>query len=285
MRNSHRVIAGLALLQTAFCVYGQDSIEFGQNRIGAAVAGAEWTIDKAFPGTKFIFEADYTFGRGDAGSAQPDERDERLLGVLDAHLQWGQGETGLEYYDMKFAAIVRQRTHEIEPGRLDPARDFLEWGTVRLSEDDPLGVDNYAEIGILRLGRAWQKRSLNRPITFTIDLHTSFGWAWAESFDPRYADVSNPYTGVWMHFAMDHDKWGKLYTADRVVSGTSLGSPKDSMSREARIRFGYHRRIAGCFDLDVFVEKRSFNFSDEQMPSLYTKSKRYGAQLQCRFGP
>lgn len=285
MTFRYAILAGLLLAQFAQRAYGRDDLEFGQNRVGGAVASAHWTIDKAFPGRKFIFEFDYTFARRDITSAETSERNERLAGVLSSHFQWGQGETGLEYYDIKIAAYVRQRTYAIEPGRLNPARDFLEWGAVRLSEDDPLGVDSYSELSVLRLGRAWQKRLTNQPITLTVDLQTSVGWAWAESFDPRYRKVSNPYTGLWTHLSIEHDRWGMLYTADRVVTGTSLGSPRESMSREARVRFGYFKRLSACFSIDVFVEKRSFNFSDEQMPSLYSKGKRYGAQFACRFGP
>lgn len=284
MKNWCISLAAFAFLQSTLSAHAQ-YIDLGENRIGGGGAGAEWTIDKAFPGNKFLLGASYVFVRGDTNSQERGVLDERLFGALNSALQWGQGETGLEYYDITLASIVRQRTYEIEPGRVRPARDFWEWGRVRVSEDDPLGVDSYAELGILRAGRAWQKRLANRPITYTVDLQVSIGWAWARSFDPRYSNVSNPYEGVWMQLAIEHDRWGMLYTVDRVVTGTSLGSPKASMSREARIRFGYLKRIAGCVLFDLFVEKRSFNFSDEVMPSLYTKAKRYGADFVCRFSP
>lgn len=283
---THRI--GLAVLVSAlFCqlsppVHASDT-NLGLHRIGAAVARAKWTIDASFPGEKIIFEADHVFGRNATGSAEPGVLEERLKGVLNSHLQWGTGETSLEHYEIRLAPIVRQTTYEIETGSLQPARDFREWGAIRVNEDDPLGLDFYAEISILRLGRAWQKRLSNRPITYTIDLHTSAGWAWASSFDERYAKVSNPYSGVWSTLALEHDRWGQLYLSDRLITGTSLGSPKESMSREALIRFGYSRRIAGCFGLDFFIEKRSFNFSDEVLPSLYTKGKRYGVRVDCRF--
>ena len=40
---------------------------------------------------------------------------------------------------------------------------------------------------------------------------------------------------------------------------------------------------SSCLVMDLFVEKRSFNFSDPQLPDLYTKSRRIGAELGCSF--
>ena len=56
-----------------------------------------------------------------------------------------------------------------------------------------------------------------------------------------------------------------------------------STSREARIRFGYFNNIYRCMTVDVFVEKRSFNFADPVLPDLYTKSKRSGVEIGCQF--
>jgi len=285
MRSMRKMLAMAAFVGSAFWLAlgaSAEGIDLGERRIGGALARADWTIDKAFPGEKLMFEAQHAFRRRAMESPGPSVRDERLSGVLRAELQWGKGETGLERYDVYIAPVIRQRIYRIEPGSLQPARDFREFGAVRFDSDDPLGLDSYAEISIARLGRAWQKRASSRPITFTIDLQVSAGWAWARSFDERYANVSNPYTGMWSTLAFEHDKWGQVYMADRLITGTSLGSPKDSMSREARIRLGYVKRIGGCFHFEAFLEKRSFNFSDEVLPSLYTKGKRYGVQVDCR---
>ena len=98
--------------------------------------------------------------------------------------------------------------------------------------------------------------------------------------------LPNPTTGFLVNLTVDIPVFGALYSDDRIVQGYTLGSPATnaSISREARIRFGYFRRLPKCLAIDVFIEKRSFNFADPVMPDLYTKSKRYGAELSCLFG-
>ena len=88
-----------------------------------------------------------------------------------------------------------------------------------------------------------------------------------------------------MTLGFRHDTLGMIYTDDRVVVGYTLGSPAHGgpTSREARIRFGYFNQFYRCLALDLFFEKRSFNFADAVQPDLYTKSKRTGVELACKF--
>ena len=88
-----------------------------------------------------------------------------------------------------------------------------------------------------------------------------------------------------MLLAVEHKDWGRVYTDDRIVAGYTLGSPAtgDATSREARVRFGYDKRFGNRLKLDVFLEKRSFNFADPVLPDLYTKAKRYGAEIAYLF--
>ena len=62
---------------------------------------------------------------------------------------------------------------------------------------------------------------------------------------------------------------------------------KTSTRTSSRVRFGYIVRAYRCLTLDLFIEKRSFNFADAVDPNLYTKSKskskRIGGEISCRF--
>jgi hypothetical protein len=113
----------------------------------------------------------------------------------------------------------------------------------------------------------------------------SGGYSWADSVDETYQEVSNLIVGSALRASVAHEGWGDVYLQQRVVNGFTVSSPArgGAVSREARFRFGYTRRMSNCLVMDLFVEKRSFNFSDPQLPDLYTKSRRIGAELGCSF--
>ena len=110
-------------------------------------------------------------------------------------------------------------------------------------------------------------------------------WAWAESFDETYSDVSNPITGFWLTLALARPGWGKVYVEQRAVNGFQFSNPSDggSTSREARFRFGIIKTISSCLSLEAFIDKRSFNFSDHRLPDIYTKARRMGLELGCSW--
>ena len=120
---------------------------------------------------------------------------------------------------------------------------------------------------------------------FLMGLGLSGGYAWAESVEPDYAEVSNPIIGTWVTLGVHRPRWGKIYVEQRVVNGFQFSSPSagDSTSRAARFRFGYMNRIKGCLSYELFIDKRSFNFSDHRLPDLYTKSKRTGVEFSCNW--
>ncbi len=269
-----------------------DPWNINENFAGFAIADADWTINKVFPGTKLIFDGRYSIRRG---PSEPRKRDceceppptpDRMLGTIGAHLQWGEGETGLEYAYFSGTALAYQRNFDPVGAKFRPLRDTLEFGNVRGGFDDPLGIDSYAEVNLVRGGRTWgYKLSDQSPWLFTLGIKVSVGYAWADSFDPAYQDVSNPTIGTWVNGTIKRERWGELYIEQGVVNGFTLSSPArgGSVSREAVFRFGYFNQFHRCLTVDLFVDKRSFNFSDPDLVDLYTKSRRTGVELGCVF--
>ena len=268
-----------------------DPWNVAEDYLGIAVADAKWTIDEDFPGTKLILDGRYTFGR--STGPEPDATcnckgrtaPEKLVGTLDAHLQWGEGETSLEYARLSIAGVSYQWDYEPGAASFGRLRDTLEWGVVQGGKDDPLGVRRYAELTVIRGSRAWYRRFSRLPLYATVGMEMSGGYSWADSVDETYQEVSNLIVGSAFRASVASETWGDLYVQQRVVNGFTLSSPArgGAVSREARFRFGYTRRMSNCLVMDLFVEKRSFNFSDPQLPDLYTKSRRIGAELGCSF--
>lgn len=210
---------------------------------------------------------------------------EVLTGTVDLHAQWGAGETALEYLRLALSGRAYQWDYRASDSNFGRLRDTLEWGVLQGGRDDPLGIDNYAELTIVRGSRNWYRQFERLPLVTIFGIEMSGGYAWASSFDQTYEDVSNPIVGSALRVGVGLPGWGQLYLYDRVINGFTLSSPArgGSVSREARFRFGYTNRFGRCLVLDVFVEKRSFNFSDPALTDLYTKSRRIGAEVGCVF--
>lgn len=155
---------------------------------------------------------------------------------------------------------------------------------IRVAEDEPLGIESYVELTVARGSRTWAyRRSSSSPWMMTIGLNVSGGYAWSDSANDSFQDVSNPIVGTWVKGTVSRGRWGTIYLEQRVVNGWTFSSPArgGSVSREARARFGYLRELGRCLNLELFAEKRSFNFADPDGANLYTKSKRVGVQLAC----
>lgn len=280
-----------ALVFTAAPVHALDLWNVGESYAAFSMADAHWTVDESFPGRKLIFTGRHTVRRrtGETpvsdGAGESAAIPERLLGTVTAELQWGKGETDLEYGVLGFSAYASQRDFAPEPGGFRPLRDTVEWGVLRFVEDEPLGMDSYSEVTVARVSRTWGYRRADSPWSMTIGLNVSGGFAWADSTNDSFQDVSNPIAGTWIKGTASRRGWGSVYLEQRVVNGWTFSSPDrgGSVSREARARFGYQRGLGGCLDLEVFAEKRSFNFADPRGANLYTKSKRVGVQLACAF--
>ncbi len=270
---------------------GLDSWNLNENSISFGIAHADWTIDEVFPGTKLLMTGQYSFRIGQGQQKQmdcdcpPPPVPHRMTGTVSAHLQWGKGDTGLEYGMLSVRGLAYQRNYEPLTGQFKPLRDTLEWGVLRGGKDDPLGIDSYINLTLARLGRTWYWLSQKSPSMFTMGLGLSGGFAWADSVNDIYEDVSNPILGSWVTGAYTHPRWGKIYFEQRVINGFTLSSPSAGgpTSREARFRAGYLNNLKGCLSFELFIDKRSFNFSDHRLTDLYTKSKRTGLELSCAW--
>lgn len=268
-----------------------DSWNINENYVSFAIADADWSINEEFPGTKFLLTGQYSFRRGPGQSVEldcdcpPPPTPYRMVGTVGAHLQFGEGESDLEYAVFGFTGVSYQRNFPLTTNEFAPLRDNLEWGVVRGGWDDPLGVDSYVAVNIARVSRTWYWMPETANWLLTGGLGLSGGFAWADSLNPIYDDVSNPIIGSWVTMAAAHPRWGKVYVEQRVINGFTLSSPSagGSISREARFRFGIISRPWGCMTAELFVDKRSFNFSDHRLDDLYTKSRRIGLEMGCNW--
>lgn len=271
--------------------YAADAWDINEDYAGIALAEAHWTIDQAFPGTKVILDGRYSLRRRmgrerpracDCGEPLPGA--ERLRNTFGAHLQWGKGETGLEYGIVTFTLRGSQRDYApVAEAGFHTRRDTLEWGILTVSKDEPLGIDSYVELDLARASRTWQYSLPRSPWRFSIGVNGAAGYAWADSENETYDDVSNMTIGSWAKGTVSRGRWGTLYLEQRVVNGWTFSSPArgGTVQREARARAGYVNRLRGCLTIEVFAEKRSFNFTDPNQTDLYTKSKRVGVRLSC----
>jgi hypothetical protein len=270
-------------------VYAADVWDVGEDFLGAAIADEHWTIDESFPGTKVIVAGRYTLRRGEIESrtpacqCEPLPAPERLIGTFGGHLQWGQGESDLEYGVASFTSWAWKRDLAADAAR-EPPRETLELGVVKVRQDEPLGIESYVELTAARIARTWAFRPPESPWHFTVGANLAGGYAWAESTDERYRDISNMIVGTWAKGTVSREKWGSIYLEQRVENGWTFSSPARGgpVSRAAAARFGYTNRLfQGCLGIELFAEKRSFNFADPDGPSLYTKAKRVGIEVSC----
>lgn len=267
--------------------------DLADNRVGGALIYLEKTRDDKFEGTKLVAEGQYVLKRkaGEVSEARAccsmPSRPENFYGLIDAQLQVGLDGTGLEVARLGFTpwGIVWEPAKE-STGKRRARRDIAELGALRWVKDDPLEVDSYLEFTIGRAGRIGTlKWSNSSPFTLRLGVQVSGGWAWAESADPVYSKVSNPFAGIFIAFALEHERFGKLYTDNRFVNGFSFSSPERGHPtvREAAVRFGYRKWFANCLSMDLFIEKRSFNFEEGGLSGRYTKSGAAGGQVNCHW--
>lgn len=277
------LIAATAIFTTSSVL--ADNWDLGQNSVSVAIADVDWTVSPDFHGTKLLLGGRYVFSREAAAAyEQPDA--EILKYRIDLQdFQYGDSATDLEYVVAGFTYWSYQKKQDIKTaGRFNTVRDQLELLQLNASFDDNLGVDYYYELNAGKIGRFWAyKWSDSSPFKITLGLNGSLGWAWANSKDPRYADVSNPTMGIWNVLIIGHDSWGQFYVDSRVISGYTFGEPKSTISREANARFGIRRDFGHNLALDFFGEKRSFHFAAFDIPDLYTKARRIALELTYKF--
>lgn len=291
--NSRMWKLGVVVLMVALAGAARavDTWDIQQNYAAFALADAHWTIDESFPGRKLLLEGNYTFNSRPGKVPQTDcacdaeVTPQRLVGTINAHLQWGDGESQLEYGVLTFSSFGWEWEHPLDDGEFDVVRDTVEWGVLRVVEDDPLGIESYVELTVARGARIWGYHSPGSRWSYTVGVSISGGFAWAEAADERYQDVSNLTAGTWVRGTVARAGWGSIYLEQRVVNGWGLSSParSGSISREARARLAYQRDLPRSLSFEFFAEKRSFNFADPDLQNLYAASKRIGVQIAKIF--
>src|SRR5690606_18341549 len=144
---------------------------------------------------------------------------------------------------------------------------------------------SYVELSVARGSRTWAYTPAASPWRFTFAVNGSAGFAWAESTEETFREVSNMTIGTWGQGTVSRGRWGTFYVEQRVVNGWTFSSPSagGSVSREARARAGYRNHLRGCLNIELFAEKRSFNFTGPRLLDLYTKSKRVGIAVSCEL--
>lgn len=55
------------------------------------------------------------------------------------------------------------------------------------------------------------------------------------------------------------------------------------MVREARVAFGYLKRLTDSLQLDIYGEKKSFYFDEGGLPGLYRMSRAVAADLSFHW--
>lgn len=269
---------------------GLDSWDINENWIGAAVVQQAWTVDNRFRGTRGFVTGRYSFHRSeverevsDCDCNPPPPAPYLMIGTLFGSVQWGDQD--LERAYLGATAYSLQRNFVPVPGAWKPLRDTLELGVAYHGMDDPLGIDSYTEITAARAGRTWGWIPRNKNFVVMAGLGLSGGWAWAESAEPDFNDVSNPIIGTWVTLGVAWPDWGKVYVEQRQINGFQFSSPSagGSTSREARFRAGFIKQFTSCLSLELFVDKRSFNFSDHRKADLYTKARRAGLEMGCSW--
>ena len=154
---------------------------------------------------------------------------------------------------------------------------------MKVSQDEPLGIESYIELTAARIARTWAFQPSESPWRFTVGANLGGGYAWAESTDERYRDISNMIVATWAKGTVSRGRRGSIYLEQRVENGWTFSSPARGgpVSRAAVARVGYANRPFELTGFELFAEKRSFNFADPDGPSLYTKAKRVGIEVSC----
>lgn len=265
-----------------------------EKSFGAAIAYEDKTTDPKFEGTKLFIDGRYFFKNkvGDISDKRKccslPSQPEYFYGLVDAQLRFGLEEgTGLEYVMLDFAPWAKMYEPAIESSnKLRATSDVVKLGAARFISDDPLEIDYYLELSLFRAGRQgiyqWNRES-PQAITGGVQLLT--GWSWAETRVPGYSSVSNPFVGIVFNLAWEHDRWGSVYLDNRFVNGFSFSNPSRGhpMVREARVAFGYLKRLAESLKLAIIFEKKSFYFDEGGLPGLYTMSRSIAADLSYNW--
>ena len=292
--KDHIIVRVCLLLLVAACVFSMrlnaETWDVRDNSLGAALAYEDKTNnDTLYEGAKLFIEGKYIH-KSEAGETSErrrcclmPSRPEYLYGLVDGQLRFGFDGAGLEYIALGFTPWATLYEPEIEDtSSLRATSDLVELGVIRYISDDPLEVDYYLELSLFRAGRSgiytWNDKS---PYAITGHIQASAGWSWAETKEPGYSSVSNPFAGIFFKLALEHESWGEIYIDNRFVNGFSFSNPSRGHPtvREARVGFGYLKEFSDNLTLDIYGEKKSFYFDEGDLPNLYRMSRAVAIDL------
>lgn len=246
-------------------------------------------FDEGFDGAKLLLNGQFVFGKETVEATESDDccfrlaDRERLKWLVDAQLRV---DSGVEYINVGVTPWALTRDPNSGSGRnLVTTRDQFEFGRLRYVVDDALDVDSYAEFSFVRAGRLGEyKWSPDSPYTVKLGGLASVGWAWAETNDPAYSTVSNPFAGIFFTASIESERMGRFYIDNRFVNGFSISNPSRGhpSAREARVSGGYTRKLPfSCLGIDIYVEKRSFYIDEGALPDLYNANGTAGILITC----
>jgi len=256
--------------------------------IGVMLGDEERTKNKSLEGRKIVLDGRYVIHSEEhKNSDRPlccsrQSKRDIFIGLIDTQMRISADGDNLQYLRLGFTPWATQIKPLYEDSEnLRTERDMLELFAIRYITDDLLEVDYYTELAVLRAARLGTYNWSDSAFTAIFGMQVSTGWAWAESKDKTYGNVSNPFAGIYYNVALEHETWGKIYTTQRFVNGFSFSSPARGhpTAREAQVRAGYLKKLGDHSSIDIFIEKRSFNFIDGGLPALYTKSGSAGVEL------
>lgn len=211
----------------------------------------------------------------------------KFRGLLEGAARFGFDGAGLEYLRLGITPWATMWEPGLEADKdWQAKRDYLEIGATRYIKDEPLEVKNYLEVALGRAGRMVEyQRSQDSVNKFIVGVQASTGWAWAESENKLYSRVSNPFAGIYMDLAWEHQRRGSIYVLARFVNGFSFSNPSRGhpTAREALVRIGYRKEFRNNLLLDVYGAKKSFYFDEGDLPGLYTYSRIITAELRYNF--
>jgi len=283
-----KIISSMLLIGICTIPASAETWNLKNNSLGVVVGDEERTKDKSLEGRKIVLDGRYVIRSEEhKNSNRPNccsrqSKRDVFIGLIDTQLRISADGDDLQHLRLGFTPWATQiKPRYGDSKNLRTERDMLELFAIRYITDDLLEVDYYTELSVLRAARLGTYRWSDSAFTATFGMQVSTGWAWAESKNKTYNNVSNPFAGIYYNVALEHETWGKIYTTQRFVNGFSFSSPARGhpTAREAQVRAGYLKKISDHFSIDIFIEKRSFNFVDGGLPALYTKSGTAGVEL------
>jgi hypothetical protein len=209
--------------------YAEDPWDISEDFVAGSIADEAWTVDEDFfPGTKLVISGRYSVrrderpGRPPSCACEPLPPAERLLVTIGGHLQWDAGGSDVEFGSLSVTAWSKDQVLDTSEKRLEPLRDTLEVGVVQIGKDEALGMESYVEVDAARAARTWVMERAESPWRFTVGVTISGGFAWAESTNPTYADISNLTLGTWAKGTVSRARWGTMYLEQRVANSSNV---------------------------------------------------------------